>query len=82
MDIQKTLADLRKQRDQVDAVIAALQTIYREQQETRRRGRPPNWLAANRIAASKQGSENSSTPLPKKPGRSKALAATSPAFGV
>ena len=54
MDIQKILADLREQRDQVDAVIGALKPIY-WQQQTHRRGRPPKWMTGNRITASKHG---------------------------
>jgi hypothetical protein len=53
MDIQKILTDLRRQRDSVDAVIEALQTIAG--QEAPRRGRPPKWLAVNRIRASRNG---------------------------
>jgi hypothetical protein len=57
MDIQKILAELREQRDQVAAVIEALEKIsYRQ---TPRRGRPPKWLALSRIDVPKNGSNGS-----------------------
>jgi hypothetical protein len=65
MDIQKILTDLRRQRDSVDSVIEALQTIAG--QETPRRGRPPKWLTVNRIRASKSrtnGAVNGELHLP------------------
>lgn len=57
MDIQKILVDLRQQRDQVAAVIEALERI--SHQQTPRRGRPPKWLIANRINASRNGGNGS-----------------------
>jgi hypothetical protein len=57
MDIQRILAELREQRDQVAAVIEALERI--SYQQTPRRGRPPKWLAVTRINASKNGSNGS-----------------------
>jgi len=65
MDIQKILAELHEQRDQVTAVIEALETIAFQHKP--RRGRPPKWLTVNRIATSKNGSNgflNGSLPLP------------------
>jgi len=69
MDIQKILAGLREQRDQVSAVIEALEKISDTQ--TPRRGRPPKWLTLNRIEASKNGVNGSMNgsfhlPAPKK----------------
>jgi len=64
MDIQKILAELREQRDQVTAVIDALERISFEQKP--RRGRPPKWLTVNRIIASQNRSNglvNGSLPL-------------------
>ncbi len=78
MDIEKILEDLREQRDQVDAVIGALQTIYRQQ--TRRRGRPPKWLTANGIVASKMN-RPLSLALPKKSDHNFTVAATTVGFG-
>jgi hypothetical protein len=80
MDIQKILTDLREQRDLVGAVIEALQRIA--QQQTRRRGRPPKWLTAHRIQASKNGANGSVNgaihlPAPKKLANNSAVVATS-----
>jgi hypothetical protein len=64
MDIQKILAELREQRDQVAAVIEALERISFQQKP--RRGRPPKWLTVNRINASRNGNHvflNGSVPL-------------------
>jgi hypothetical protein len=81
MDIQKILAELREQRDQVAAVIAALEEMV--YQQAPRRGRPPKWLTANRINAPKNGtngSVNGSHPLatPRKPASTFAAANGSP----
>jgi hypothetical protein len=65
MDIQKILSGLREQRDQVVAVIEALERISHTQ--TPRRGRPPKWLTLHRVQASKNGvngSMNGSLRLP------------------
>jgi len=64
MDIQKILAGLREQRDQVAAVIEALEQISFQQKP--RRGRPPKWVTVNRINASTNGSHgflNGALPL-------------------
>jgi hypothetical protein len=79
MDIQKILAGLREQRDQVSAVIEALEKISDTQ--TPRRGRPPKWLTLNRIQASKNGVNGSMNrsphlPAPKKSGGNSTFAAT------
>jgi hypothetical protein len=84
MDIQKILTDLREQRDLVDAVIDALQRIA--QQQTRRRGRPPKWLTASRIQASKNdanGSVNGAIhlPAPRKSAGNSSVALTSGGSG-
>jgi hypothetical protein len=84
MDIQKILADLREQRELVDAVIEALQRI--EQQQTRRRGRPPKWLTVNRMQTSKNGANGSMNgtsdlPIQDKSAKDLTLAATSVGVG-
>jgi hypothetical protein len=64
MDIQKILAELRQQRDQISAVIEALGRIA--YQQAPRRGRPPKWLAMNGISETKNGTNsavNGSHPL-------------------
>lgn len=53
MDIQKILAELREQRDQIAAVINAVERI--SFQQTPRRGRPPKWLREGRVRASENG---------------------------
>jgi hypothetical protein len=51
MDIQKILAGLREEREQIEDAIAALERIAR--QRAPRRGRPPKWLTvASKTAAS------------------------------
>ena len=44
MDILKMLADLREEREQVDAAIIVLERLVRG--SGNRRGRPPAWMAA------------------------------------
>jgi len=80
MDIQKILAELREQRDQVTAVIEALEKISFQQKP--RRGPPPKWSTVNRIDASKNGSNgflNGSLPFapPKNGARNSTFKATS-----
>jgi hypothetical protein len=53
MDIQKILAELREQRDQVAAVIEALEKIA--YQQAPRRGRPPKWLTVEHTNGSENG---------------------------
>jgi hypothetical protein len=43
MDILKMLADLREQRDQIEQAILVLERIAAGQ--SKRRGRPPAWMA-------------------------------------
>ena len=85
MDIQKILADLREQRDQVATVIEALERI--SYQQTPRRGRPPKWLTVNRVKAANNGSNgsvNGSLPLAlsKHAARNSTFAVTSGESGV
>jgi hypothetical protein len=42
MDVLKILADLRRERDQLDEAILTLERLA--QGRGRRRGRPPSWL--------------------------------------
>ncbi len=57
MDLNSILAQLRQQRDHVDASIAALERIASGM--GRRRGRPPKWMAeaaaTNPAPAKKRG---------------------------
>ena len=79
MDIQKILAGLRQQRDQVSAAIEALEKIAHTQ--TPRRGRPPKWLTVHRVQASQNGSNGSMNgsvhlPAPRKSAGNSTFAAT------
>lgn len=42
MDIEKAIADLRKQKDRIEQAILAFEKLAREKP---RRGRPPKWLS-------------------------------------
>jgi hypothetical protein len=56
MDINKMLAEIRQERDQLDEVIAVLQRLATGQ--TRRRGRPPKWMTAVKRRGRPPGSKN------------------------
>lgn len=43
MDVSKIIADLRRERDEIDAAIISLERLV-EGKGQRRRGRPPAWL--------------------------------------
>ena len=47
MNLTKTLAELRGERDLMDAVIACLEGVLAASGK-RRRGRPPAWLQAHK----------------------------------
>lgn len=51
MDIDKILAELRKEREHIDAGIVAFERLARS--GGRRRGRPPAWMAE--IPAKRRG---------------------------
>lgn len=44
MDVQKMLADLRQEREQIEEAILTLERLARGR--GRRRGRPPAWMSA------------------------------------
>jgi len=44
MDVQKMLADLRQEREQIEEAILTLERLARGR--GRRRGRPPAWMTA------------------------------------
>jgi hypothetical protein len=46
MDLEAILRDLRQQRDQLDEAILAIERLASGQ--SRGRGRPPKWLAAQK----------------------------------
>jgi len=56
MDLDKMLAELRAERDQVEEVISALQRIAAGR--GRRRGRPPAWMSKIKRRGRPAGSKN------------------------
>ena len=44
MDVMKMLADLRQEREQIEEAIITLERLARGR--SKRRGRPPAWMAA------------------------------------
>ncbi len=69
MDVDKMLAELRLEREQIEEAILTLERLARGR--GRRRGRPPGWLKdATNAAAASLGEENSdSLPMPAGPRR-------------
>lgn len=51
MDVLKMLADLRREREQIDEAILTLERLA--QGRGKRRGRPPSWMKEIREPASK-----------------------------
>jgi hypothetical protein len=58
MDINKMLADLRAEHEQIDAAIVTLQRLA--QGRGRRRGRPPAWMSQIKRRGRPPGSKNKS----------------------
>ncbi len=56
MDINKMLADLRTERDQISEAILVLERLSVGQ--GKRRGRPPKWLTQVKRRGSPKGSKN------------------------
>jgi hypothetical protein len=56
MEIEKMLAELRAERDQLDEAILTLQRL--EAGRGRRRGRPPAWMSAVKRRGRPPGSKN------------------------
>jgi hypothetical protein len=61
MDLQRMLTELREEQKQIDAAIGVLQKLAAGQ--TRKRGRPPKWMAA---IGEMEVSEAPSTPSPRR----------------
>jgi len=53
MDILKMLSDLRQERDQISEAIIALEHLA--QGHSKRRGRPPAWMSAQKNLPKKRG---------------------------
>ncbi len=81
LDVDKMLAELRLEREQLEEAILTLERLARGR--GRRRGRPPSWLkdaAAGVIGTSESGDDNHASAEPKRRGRppkAKAVAAAS-----
>jgi hypothetical protein len=58
MDINKMLAEIRQERDQLDEAIAVLGRLSLGQ--GKRRGRPPKWMTAVKRRGRPPGSKNKS----------------------
>ncbi len=56
MDVNKILAELRVEREQIEEAIISLERLARSR--GRRRGRPPKWLAAPKRRGRPPGSKN------------------------
>ena len=68
LDIDKMLAELRLEREQIEEAILTLERLARGR--GRRRGRPPSWLKdATDLAASEQAKEDGNAAEPKRRGR-------------
>ena len=71
MDINKMLADLKQEREQLEEAIVTLERLARGR--GRRRGRPPAWMAQIKRRGRPPGSKNRPKNEPK--GASKVVAA-------
>ena len=69
MDVDKMLAELRMEREQIEEAILTLERLARGR--GRRRGRPPAWLkeAQQAIAEEVASRGESGAPAPKRRGR-------------
>jgi hypothetical protein len=65
MDVTKILAELRREREQIEEAILTLERLARNQ--GKRRGRPPVWLQENRKRGRPPGTRNRTSAAPKSP---------------
>jgi hypothetical protein len=63
MDVNKMLADLRQEREQIEEAIMILERLARGR--GKRRGRPPAWMTAAAAPAKKRGRPAGSKNKPK-----------------
>ena len=56
MDVMKMLADLRQEREQIEEAIITLERLARGR--SKRRARPPAWMAAIKRRGRPPGSKN------------------------
>jgi len=68
LDVDKMLAELRMEREQIEEAILTLERLARGR--GRRRGRPPSWLKeAQQAVAEHNATLDQSAPAPKRRGR-------------
>ena len=60
MDIDKILAELRQEREHIDAAIVAFERLARSGGP--RRGRPPAWMAPSKRRGRPRGAHSKATP--------------------
>ncbi len=53
MDVSKILAELRQERQQIEEAIVSLERLARGR--SRRRGRPPAWMAGAEVEVKRRG---------------------------
>ncbi len=53
MDVSKILAELRQERQQIEEAIVSLERLARGR--SRRRGRPPAWMAGGEVEVKRRG---------------------------
>jgi DNA invertase Pin-like site-specific DNA recombinase len=67
LDVDKMLAELRLEREQIEEAILTLERLARGR--GRRRGRPPGWLKEAAEQASAEDNQNAVVELPSEPRR-------------
>ncbi|HEX3682720.1 MAG TPA: hypothetical protein VHU83_09255 [Bryobacteraceae bacterium] len=67
MDVDKMLAELRLEREQIEEAILTLERLARGR--GRRRGRPPGWLKEAAAEISAEEGQNAVVQLPSEPRR-------------
>ena len=67
MDVDKMLAELRLEREQIEEAILTLERLARGR--GRRRGRPPGWLKEAAEQVSAEENQNGVVELPSEPRR-------------
>jgi hypothetical protein len=67
LDVDKMLAELRMEREQIEEAILTLERLARGR--GRRRGRPPAWLKEAQQAIAEEVASRGEAPAPKRRGR-------------
>jgi hypothetical protein len=61
MDLHKIISELQAEKHRLDEAIQALERLSAVGEKTKRRGRPPRWLAAKAAKAGESSSAGSET---------------------